>query len=539
MAIKGSLRDAGLADICQLLSMGQKTGCLSVTDRSRFGQVFFDRGRITFATMVNRRDRLGDLLVRQGEVTYEELMGAVDAQAEEPERRLGQLLLERGLIDTDTLMAAIEQQIEEAIYYLFTWKRGNFHFEPGKTPESEEILISMNPESLLLEAARRVDEWAIIEKKIPSMDLVFGLDHDRVEAAGVDLTDEQEALLEVMDGERTVDELAEASGLGEFATGKAVYGLIQAGFAHRVGRRETDEVPGPEDVRAARSLGVALYETSMLDDADRELRRVLTGDPHDTTARHYRALIALRTGDTAKAVRGLQALLESAGPRVGILLNLAHALRRHRRYDDALEVLAQAETEAPGDPRITLAEGATRLFAGDAVVAAEKLAGYRDALDPDARPPAPYYYCAALSAAVNGELGRARAFVEEGLDAYPGSAPLHNLAGNVAEALDELDAADAAYQQAVEEDPSLAQPHRNLGDMAYRRGLDDEALERYRRAAELAPTLGDELYARLGDLHYRRRDRDEAIACWRKAVELNPDNETARNHLEVVARATS
>jgi hypothetical protein len=64
MAIKGSLKEASLADVCQLLALGLKSGCLSVADGSRFGQIYFERGRITYARIVNRRDRLGDILVR-------------------------------------------------------------------------------------------------------------------------------------------------------------------------------------------------------------------------------------------------------------------------------------------------------------------------------------------------------------------------------------------------------------------------------------------------------------------------------------------
>ena len=539
MAIKGSLKEAGLADVCQLLAMGQKTGCLSVTDQSRFGQIYFDRGRITFATIVNRRDRLGDLLVREGELTHEQLMAAVDAQAEEPDRRLGELLLERGQIDNETLQRAVERQIEEAIYYLFTWNRGNFYFEPGKTPDRGEILISVNPESLLLEGARRVDEWSVIEKKIPSMDLIFGLDRERMAEADVDLTEAQAALLDHVDGQRTVEELAEASGLGEFDTGKALYGLLQAGFAHRVGRREEEEGLEPDDVQEARNLGVAFYDTAMLEDADREFRRVLQSEPHDATARHYLALIALRAGQVGDAIRRLRALLESDGPRVATFLNLAAALRAQGRHDDALQVLAQARDQAPDDPRIPLAEGATRVFAGDVEAGGDALAVYRERLDPDALPPASYYYCAGLAAAVDHRLDEADALIEEGLGGYPASAPLHNLAGNVAERRADMSAAEAAYQRAAEEDPSLAQPHRNLGDLAHRRGHDDQALDHYRRAAQVDPALGDELYTRMADLHYRRNEREQAIECWQKAVELNPDNETARNHLEVVARASS
>ena len=33
MAIKGSLKEASLPDVLQLLALGKKTGCLAVSDR--------------------------------------------------------------------------------------------------------------------------------------------------------------------------------------------------------------------------------------------------------------------------------------------------------------------------------------------------------------------------------------------------------------------------------------------------------------------------------------------------------------------------
>src|SRR5437762_9698891 len=70
-------------------------------------------------------------------------------------------------------------QIEESVYYLFTWTQGTFNFEADVRPEQQDFLVSINPESLLLEGARRVDEWSLIEKKIPSFDLIFLVDRDR------------------------------------------------------------------------------------------------------------------------------------------------------------------------------------------------------------------------------------------------------------------------------------------------------------------------------------------------------------------------
>ena len=53
MAIEGSLSDVSLADICQLLALGRKTGCLTITDRSDFGYVYFRDGRVIHASVLN------------------------------------------------------------------------------------------------------------------------------------------------------------------------------------------------------------------------------------------------------------------------------------------------------------------------------------------------------------------------------------------------------------------------------------------------------------------------------------------------------
>src|SRR5690606_41769946 len=101
MAIKGSLKEASLADVCQLLSLGQKTGCLSISDRSNFGQIYFEQGRITYARVVNRRDRLGDLLVRDGLLSRDPTRRAVDQPSRNPDLRHSQTLVERRLIEPE------------------------------------------------------------------------------------------------------------------------------------------------------------------------------------------------------------------------------------------------------------------------------------------------------------------------------------------------------------------------------------------------------------------------------------------------------
>src|SRR5512133_882351 len=204
MAIKGSLKEASLPDVLQLLALGMKSGCLSVTHRSNFGYVYFDKGRISYASIVNRRDRLGDILVKSGIVSQDQLEAAVAQQDALREQRLGEILVSQGAITRDELHRQIRLQIEEAVYFLFTWTQGTFNFEADVAPDEQDLLVSINPESLLLEGARRVDEWSLIEKKISSFDLVFSVDRDRLTASGAELTAEQETLVPLVDGQRDV-----------------------------------------------------------------------------------------------------------------------------------------------------------------------------------------------------------------------------------------------------------------------------------------------------------------------------------------------
>src|SRR3989442_280346 len=149
MAIKGSLKEASLPDVLQLLALGQKTGCLSIADRSNFGYIYFDKGRICYASIVNRRDRLGDILVKHPKITSNQLDAPIPPQAKERDQKLGEILVGMGVISQEDLERYMRVQIEESVYYLFTWTQGTFNFESEVRPERQDFLVNINPESLL------------------------------------------------------------------------------------------------------------------------------------------------------------------------------------------------------------------------------------------------------------------------------------------------------------------------------------------------------------------------------------------------------
>jgi hypothetical protein len=237
VAIHGSLEEVPLPDVLQLLALGKKTGCLSLSDGATQGHIYLDEGRICDASVINRPDRVGDQLVRRGRITREQLNQAIARQEPRGSRTVGHVLVESGQVARDEVERLVRSQVEEAVYLLFTWRRGDFTFSRDARPAHRDFGVSIDAESLLLEGARRVDEWSVIQKKIPSFDLTFRLDKDPREGGSHALTDEQQRLLPCLDGVRDVAGLVDAAGMSEFDVGKALYGLITAGFARLVERR--------------------------------------------------------------------------------------------------------------------------------------------------------------------------------------------------------------------------------------------------------------------------------------------------------------
>jgi tetratricopeptide (TPR) repeat protein len=535
MAIKGSLKEASLPDVLQLLSMGKKTGCLAVTHRNNFGYIFFEKGQISYASIVNRRDRIGDILVKSNLITTAQLEAAITAQAKQRDKRIGELLVSQGSITKDGLHAQIRLQIEEAVYFLFTWKEGTFNFEAEVHPEEQDFQVSINPESLLLEGARRVDEWSLIEKKIPAFDLVFDVDRKKLEEKGVELTKEQETVVALLDGRRDVSAVMEESGLGEFDVGKALYGLLSAGFAQRVGKTKATE-PAVSDTRVDehRNLGIAFYKTGMLDEAMRELRRVSDLREDDAQARFYIGLALMRQGKWSDAEEAFRLASKSASSRAGALHNLAYSLERLGRYEEAQTVLEEAVRRGGGkDARIQTSVGVVALRAGDVIAADAALQAARPLFG--TKPPtAAWFHYAALTAALLGDLERAVTLLTEGIALHPHAAPLHNNLAAVHERRGYHPDALQAAERGVMEDAGVAQLHKNLGDAHYRAARYDDALVSYERAVKLNPHLGDDVFLKLGNIRFKRQEREEAVRCWEQALELDPDNAIVRTNLDAV-----
>mgnify|MGYP002073366279 CR=1 FL=1 len=112
-------------------------------------------------------------LVRAGRIASEDLTRAQALQAGGDQRRIGAILVAIGAITTKELAVQVRAQIEEVVFTMLGWSEGYFVFEEAAAetiPREADVRISV--EALLLEGARRIDEWSRIRARVPHLGVI-------------------------------------------------------------------------------------------------------------------------------------------------------------------------------------------------------------------------------------------------------------------------------------------------------------------------------------------------------------------------------
>jgi hypothetical protein len=306
MAIEGPLRELGIHDVFQLLDLSRKTGLLRVWSELRDdeGTVAFDGGRVVLAHIRSMPTRLETSLLVSGRVSEADLDRAKARCSDEPsEAEIAEVLLEIGALTTRELDRHVRQQIENVVFELMSWQEGHFSFEERSRQEMPRgVHVAVSIESLLMEGARRIDEWSRIVETVASIEVVPELAPVADDRAGslLDLLPHEWHMLTMIDGARDLRTIAATLAREEFEIAKIAYGLASTGvIILQPPRRASITTPSSASVdtvarlTSAREHGVA----GRVDAALEELRRAVRADPLAVAVHRALGFAAARAGD--------------------------------------------------------------------------------------------------------------------------------------------------------------------------------------------------------------------------------------------------
>lgn len=261
MALQGSLTELSLPDVIQMVSVSGKTGAFEILGENETGRIFLHEGRIVDAAVGNLR---GD----------------------------------------------------SAVYEMAIWSRGTFSFNPGE--KSDEVTIHLSNANLMMEAARRLDEWRVLSRKIPSLDHVpYFTPRDQGQDQ-VTLSPQEWILVTKVNGRSSIDEIAAALRWAAFDVSKLLFGMITSGL---VALRSPEDVPAEDGSWQAgaspitmlgladkiRAVAIDVAGAGGAGTIDRQYReartRIERGDGFDAlramVVQHSRAISLLKGADVA------------------------------------------------------------------------------------------------------------------------------------------------------------------------------------------------------------------------------------------------
>lgn len=250
MPIEGPLRELGIHDVFHLLDLGRETGVLTVTSRIRqnHGAVHFSSGAVVHAVIGSNPHPLGEVLLRAGRISEADLQRARGMQHRGDERRVGEILMAIGALTRGELERYVRQQIAEVVFEIMSWREGYFSFAEGPLDESLfEGGVRVPTTSLLLEAARRIEEWSRISVRIPSLTMVPVLAPAGEELRGrLELLPAEWEVLAATDGERDLRAIGRRLGRSDFDVCRTVFGLESAGVVALLERAAADDRTGQD-----------------------------------------------------------------------------------------------------------------------------------------------------------------------------------------------------------------------------------------------------------------------------------------------------
>ena len=373
MTIQSSIKELGLFDLFQVLHINKKTGRLMVTDGpdGKGAQIIFRAGDVCFAVMHDRVPKTVEtLLVEWGIIDDGSIVRIEKALRRYP--NLIDCLEGEGIAPRGHLENFLANCIRECVYEIFKWDRGECRFIEEEIDERREIVVPLNTENLILEGARRIDEWSNISGKVPSRHSIFKLSGENQQGQRLNLKPREWEILSLIDSTRSVKEVNDAAGGDLFSTSKLIYGLVVMGVIELVqgdtttasgadtenrledllrsgreyyGRLNLESAAAqfekalqidPECFDALRMLGEIYYKMDKMSEALIYLTKARLLNPDNQKAMFIKGYLHARLGEVSKAVAEWEELKEkSTNPQIIDLVT--KKLELAREWDKVLQ----------------------------------------------------------------------------------------------------------------------------------------------------------------------------------------------------------
>ena len=222
ITLGGKIQGLAVSHLFVGLRAQKKTGTAVFKSADIVKKVFFRDGDVMFASSNVIDDRLGEYLLNAGAITRDQYDASV-AMIKQTGKKQGAILVELGFLTMRGLVEAVKEQVTQIIMSLFSWRDGTYQFDEGPLLRDDIIPLRMSSGNLILSGVRRLD-WGIVQGSLPAPETVLRPATDPAALfQTAELSENQKAVLTLIDGKRTMKDVCSLSKAGDFYTLKVIH----------------------------------------------------------------------------------------------------------------------------------------------------------------------------------------------------------------------------------------------------------------------------------------------------------------------------
>ncbi|MFL5347897.1 MAG: DUF4388 domain-containing protein [Hyalangium sp.] len=224
VVLAGDAAGFALSDLIAFLSQSRWSGLIRVRTPGGERSITLREGEVRGASSDDPADRLGEVLIRLGYVDRPKIE---EVLREQSPSKVGRSLVEKGYLQAHDLFKCVTHQVSEIFHAIVLCREGSFFLIDQPVEDKSSHTIQLTTQSLLMDSIRKIDEMAHFRKRIPHGRLYVG----KKRASDGKLEADEDRVLAMLDGRRTLLELGHAAKLSEFDITKVVFRLLEGGFA--------------------------------------------------------------------------------------------------------------------------------------------------------------------------------------------------------------------------------------------------------------------------------------------------------------------
>ncbi|HVS30652.1 MAG TPA: DUF4388 domain-containing protein [Thermoanaerobaculia bacterium] len=275
LSIQGTLAETTVPDLFRSIVRSSETAVLSLDAIGRNDAIYFNEGRIIFASSSDPDMGLAETLLRGGELNLQQYNSAMDRLV--VSRRIGSLLIELGYLKPEELSRAVERQASAIVLNAIEYRTGSYTIEFTTNFPDEIITLPLSTERLILDGVRRIDYWSLIVRGIGRMDrlLEAARDSDR-RTYQLELNEDESHVFSLLSSPQMVETICNKSYLSNFATCRTLWGLLAVNLIQD-------------------AVGEDLFERRAAEESEYELEGVV--ERYNTVFQKIFALVFQKIGD--------------------------------------------------------------------------------------------------------------------------------------------------------------------------------------------------------------------------------------------------